>query len=66
MLVRGEKRITRMNEHVEGRNHGNSRNRSTPRTAMIEIGMVTVDVPRDRDGVVRTADRQDASAPAGG
>lgn len=33
-----------------GRNRGNSRNGSTPKTVTTEIGKVTVDVPRDRDG----------------
>lgn len=33
-----------------GRNGGNSRNGSTPKTVTTEIGKVTVDVPRDREG----------------
>ena len=33
-----------------GRNRGNSRNGSTPKTLTTEIGKVTVDVPRDREG----------------
>jgi transposase-like protein len=33
-----------------GRNRGNSRNGTTPKTVTTEIGKVTVDVPRDRDG----------------
>lgn len=33
-----------------GHNLGNSRNGSTPKTVTTEIGKVTVDVPRDRDG----------------
>lgn len=33
-----------------GRNGLNSRNGSTPKTVTTEIGKVTVDVPRDRDG----------------
>ncbi len=33
-----------------GRNRGNSRNGSTPKTVTTEIGKVTIDVPRDRDG----------------
>jgi len=33
-----------------GRGSGNSRNGSTPKTVMPEIGKVTVDVPRDREG----------------
>lgn len=33
-----------------GRNLGNSRNGSTPKTLTTEIGKVTVDVPRDRNG----------------
>nr|WP_179503820.1 IS256 family transposase [Nocardioides daedukensis] len=33
-----------------GRNRGNSRNGSTPKTVTTEIGKVTVDVPRDREG----------------
>jgi len=33
-----------------GRGSGNSRNGSTPKTVTTEIGKVTLDVPRDRDG----------------
>jgi len=33
-----------------GRNRGNSRNGSTPKTVTTEIGKVTIDVPRDREG----------------
>jgi transposase-like protein len=33
-----------------GRGSGNSRNGTTPKTITTEIGKVTVDVPRDRDG----------------
>lgn len=33
-----------------GRNRGNSRNGTTPKTVTTEIGKVSVDVPRDRDG----------------
>ncbi len=33
-----------------GRNRGNSRNGSTPKTVTTEIGKVTVEVPRDREG----------------
>ena len=33
-----------------GRNRGNSRNGSTPKTVTTEIGKVTVEVPRDRHG----------------
>lgn len=33
-----------------GRNRGNSRNGSTPKTITTDIGKVTVDVPRDRAG----------------
>lgn len=32
------------------RNHANSRNGTTPKTITTEIGQVSVDVPRDRDG----------------
>ena len=46
-----------MSEHLgydkhapAGRNGGNSRNGSTPKTVRTEIGRVTLDVPRDRDG----------------
>ena len=35
---------------VEGRNSGNSRNGSYPRTVTTEIGKVTIDMPRDRNG----------------
>nr|WP_152024751.1 IS256 family transposase [Tessaracoccus flavescens] len=33
-----------------GRNRGNSRNGSTPKTVTTEVGKVTVQVPRDREG----------------
>lgn len=33
-----------------GRGSGNSRNGSTPKTVTTEVGKVTVDVPRDREG----------------
>jgi putative transposase len=35
---------------VEGRNSGNSRNGSRPKTVLTEVGEVELDVPRDRDG----------------
>lgn len=35
---------------VEGRNTGNSRNGSYPKTVTTEIGQVRLDVPRDRNG----------------
>lgn len=35
---------------VEGRNHGNSRNGTRPKTVITEVGPVTIDAPRDRDG----------------
>ena len=35
---------------VEGRRSGNSRNGSYPKTVTTEIGKVTVDMPRDRNG----------------
>jgi putative transposase len=35
---------------VEGRNRGNSRNGTRPKTVITEIGPITLDVPRDRDG----------------
>ncbi len=39
------------NKHaVEGRNKGNSRNGTTPKTIRTNVGEVTLDVPRDRDG----------------
>lgn len=34
----------------DGRNRGNSRNGSSPKTVTTEIGQLTVQVPRDRDG----------------
>ena len=34
----------------QGRNKGNSRNGSTPKTLATEIGQLTVQVPRDREG----------------
>lgn len=38
-------------EHaVAGRNGGNSRNGSTPKMVMTEIGKATVNVSRDREG----------------
>src|SRR3982750_2007263 len=33
-----------------GRNHGNSRNGTRPKTVLTEVGPVEIDVPRDRDG----------------
>ena len=33
-----------------GRNGGNSRNGTTPKTVITDIGKVTIDVPRDREG----------------
>lgn len=33
-----------------GRNRGNSRNGTTPKTVTTDIGRVVIDVPRDRDG----------------
>src|SRR5947209_5211587 len=46
-----------MSEHVgydkhsaEGRNGGNSRNGTRSKTVLTDIGPVTIDVPRDRDG----------------
>lgn len=38
-----------------GRNRGNSRNGSTPKTLQTEIGPVPLDVPRDRDGTFTPA-----------
>ena len=35
---------------AEGRNGGNSRNGSRPKTVVTDVGPVTLDVPRDRDG----------------
>jgi transposase-like protein len=35
---------------VEGRNSGNSRNGSRSKTVLTEVGDVTIDVARDRDG----------------
>jgi transposase-like protein len=35
---------------VEGRNSGNSRNGSYPKTVTTEVGKVTLEVPRDRNG----------------
>ena len=48
-----------------GRNLGNSRNGSTPKTVTTEIGKVTVAVPRDREGHVRAAGGPQAPASAG-
>jgi transposase-like protein len=33
---------------VEGRNHGNSRKGTRPKTVLTEIGPLDIDVPRDR------------------
>jgi len=40
---------------VVGRNGDNSRNGSTPKTVRTEIGEVTVQIPRDRDGTFKPA-----------
>ena len=45
-----------------GRDKGNSRNGSRSKTVLTEVGEVEIDVPRDREGSVRTADRQEAAA----
>ena len=34
-----------------GRNGGNSRNGTRPKTVLTEIGPVQIEVPRDRDGI---------------
>ncbi len=47
---------------VVGRNTGNSRNGTRSKTLLTEVGEVELEVPRDRDGVVRAEDR--AQAPA--
>ena len=41
---------------------GNTRNGSTPKTLITEQGEVRINTPRDRDGQLRAADRQQASA----
>lgn len=41
---------------VEGRGSGNSRNGSYPKTVTTEIGKVTIDVPRDRNGTFEPAE----------
>ncbi len=35
---------------VEGRNRGDSRNGTKPKTVLTDVGPVDIDVPRDRDG----------------
>jgi transposase-like protein len=60
-----------MSEHVgydkhavEGRNGGNSRNGTRAKTVLsVNAGAVQVQVPRDRDGHVRTGDREEAATP---
>ena len=47
-----------------GANSGNSRNGSRSKTVLTEVGPVEIEVPRDRDGLVRAADRAQAAAPA--
>ncbi|GAB3622617.1 hypothetical protein GCM10027418_06990 [Mariniluteicoccus endophyticus] len=48
-----------------GRNRGNSRNGTSRKTVTTEIGKVTLDVPRDREGTFVPAGGRQAPAPAG-
>ena len=47
-----------------GRDGGNSRNGTRAKTVLTEVGPVEIEVPRDRDGHVRAADRGEAAAAA--
>ena len=42
-----------------GRNSGNSRNGTTPKTLKGKRGQIDIDVPRDRNGEARAAARQE-------
>ena len=48
-----------------GRDGGNSRNGHRAKTVLTDVGPVEIDVPRDRDGQLRAADRGQAAAAAG-
>jgi transposase-like protein len=48
---------------VMGRNGGNSRNGTRTKTALSEIGPVEIEVPRDREGQLRTNHRAQTPAP---
>ena len=45
-----------------GRDGGNSRNGHRSKTVLTEVGPVEIDVPRDRDGIVRAEDRGQAAS----
>ena len=47
-----------------GRGSGNSRNGTRAKTVLTEIGPVEIEVPRDTNSTLRSADRQEAPAPA--
>ena len=54
-------------EHGDPMGHGtgNSRNGSTPKQVLTEIGAVDLDVPRGRKGLVRTQDRSQGRPASG-
>src|SRR5215467_9167498 len=49
-----------------GRGSGNSRNGTTPKTVLTDVGAVDLAVPRDRNGSSGAADRAQGADPAGG
>ncbi len=49
---------------VEGRDGGNSRNGTRPKTVITEIGPVEIDAPRDRDGSFEPKTMKKTAAPA--
>src|SRR5262252_2067630 len=49
-----------------GRASGNSRNGTTPKTVLTDVGAVDLAVPRDRNGSSEAADRAQGAEPAGG
>jgi putative transposase len=61
-----------MSEHLgydkhdpAGRNGGNSRNGTRAKTVLIEVGPVEIEVPRDRDALLRPGHRPQAATSAG-
>jgi hypothetical protein len=44
-----------------GKDGGNSRNGKRSKTVLAEVGPVEIAVPRDRDGILRAEDRQEAA-----
>ena len=49
-----------------GLGSGNSRNGTTPKTLLTDVGAVVLAVPRDRNGSFEPADRAQGPDPAGG